>query len=94
MTGLDSSIKHASQAMGLAAHPDRLNILLMLKEKARPVGELASSTGSSQPAISHHLRLMRAGGVVEDTRAGKQVFYSLSPLGQVIAAAARSIMRV
>ena len=42
------------------------------------VNALCRHLGLAQPTVSHHLGLMRAGGLVSGRREGKQVFYSLN----------------
>jgi DNA-binding transcriptional ArsR family regulator len=38
---------------------------------------VAELEGLSQPAVSHHLQILKAAGLVETRREGKQVFYTL-----------------
>ncbi len=51
----------------------------------RSVGELVERFDVSQPAISHHLRILREAGLVKTRRAGRQRLYRLEagPLRQV-----------
>ncbi len=47
------------------------------------VGEIlealkAEETMVSQPTVSHHLSILRAAGLVNSRREGKQIFYSLN----------------
>ncbi|OJW10307.1 MAG: hypothetical protein BGO49_07100 [Planctomycetales bacterium 71-10] len=66
-----------------ASDTTRLQILATLSEGDRNVGELCSDLGGmSQPAVSHHLTLLRHGGLVEARRAGKFSFYSLREEGR------------
>lgn len=46
------------------ADPTRREILRLLRDGRRSVGELASNFTQSRPAISKHLRLLRAAGLV------------------------------
>ena len=46
------------------ADPTRREILRLLRGGRRSVGDLASSFEQSRPAISKHLRLLRAAGLV------------------------------
>jgi DNA-binding transcriptional ArsR family regulator len=65
-----------------ASDTTRLQILLMLSEAERNVGELCEALGGmSQPSVSHHLALMRHGGLVEARRDGKFSYYSLQEVG-------------
>jgi ArsR family transcriptional regulator len=42
------------------------------------VGEIVDALQVTQPTVSHHLALLRAAGLVDTRREGKQVFYSLN----------------
>jgi DNA-binding transcriptional ArsR family regulator len=60
-----------------------MNILKVLCEGERNVGELCHDLGDmNQPAVSHHLALLRVGHLVESRRAGKHVYYSLTSRGR------------
>jgi len=47
------------------AEPSRRDILDLLREGERPVGDLVDSLGLSQPSVSKHLRVLREAGLVE-----------------------------
>lgn len=57
----------------------------LLRERPRPVGELVSITGLSQPGTSKHLRVLReAGLVVAHTDAQRRVYaLRAQPLAQL-----------
>ena len=62
----------------LLSDKTRLRILLYLdREKELHVKALCQKLGQSQPAVSHHLALLREAGLIESRRAGKHNFYSL-----------------
>jgi DNA-binding transcriptional ArsR family regulator len=63
----------------LVAEPTRRRILDLLRERARPVGELVKALGLSQPGVSKHLRLLREAGLVRARRDGQQRWYELQP---------------
>lgn len=76
-----------------AADATRLQILLLLAEGRRNVGELCADLGDqSQPAVSHHLAKLRACGLVEASRVGKFSYYSLLEGGGELVRAARPLM--
>jgi DNA-binding transcriptional ArsR family regulator len=67
---------HAELCSGLA-DPKRLLLLYALSEQPRTVNNLAAELGLSQPATSRHLKILRDRGLVNATRRGAHVEYSL-----------------
>jgi ArsR family transcriptional regulator len=59
------------------AHPRRLRIIHLLAEQPRSVARLAGDLGISQPNASQHLAVLRAAGLVEAERLGREVRYRL-----------------
>ena len=57
----------------------RLEILNLLKNKELCVCDILDAFSHSQPAISHHLKILRQAGLVKDKRDGKWIYYSLNP---------------
>lgn len=72
------------------AEPRRRRILELLSDHERPVGELVSALGISQPGASKHLRILREAGLVEVRGDAQRRLYRLrpEPLGEVEAWAA------
>lgn len=60
------------------AQPNRLELLEALGQGERSVDELARASGLSIANTSHHLQILREGGLVKSRKEGVQVFYSLS----------------
>jgi DNA-binding transcriptional ArsR family regulator len=56
----------------------RLEILHRLAEEPMEVGRLATELGLSQPNVSQHLAVMRAAGIVESERDGREIRYRLA----------------
>lgn len=56
----------------------RLKILHMLSEQEMCVCEIIDKLDMSQPAVSHHLKILRQAGLVKDSREGKWIYYSLN----------------
>ena len=52
-------------AFEVLAEPHRRQILDLLRDEERPVGELVRKLALSQPAVSKHLRVLREAGMVE-----------------------------
>lgn len=61
------------------AHPARRAILDALAANERTAGELVELFAVSQPAVSQHLGVLRAAGLVRARREGKQQVYRLVP---------------
>ena len=87
--------KQAQQASNLLKHlsdPTRLQVILMLSEGERHVGSLCSELNQSQPAVSHHLALLRHGGVIVPRRDGKNNYYTLTDTGVELAMVVKELM--
>lgn len=70
--------KDLVQVFKLLADETRLKILFLLgQEKELHVSALCERLGQSQPAVSHHLALLRVAGLIEPRRDGKHNFYSI-----------------
>lgn len=65
----------------VVAEPARRSILDLLVDGPRPVGEIVSATGMSQPNASRHLRILREAGLVESRPQGQRRLYELRPEG-------------
>jgi DNA-binding transcriptional ArsR family regulator len=71
-------LKHVSD-------PTRLQVILTLAEGEQHVGALCEQLAQSQPAVSHHLALLRHGGIISPRRQGKNNYYSLTETGAELA---------
>ena len=73
------------------ADPTRRQIIELLAERERSVGELVDAFSVSQPAISRHLRVLREAGLVRVRGAGQRHIYRLdaAPLAELDAWLAR-----
>ena len=66
------------QVFKLLSDETRLRILLYLaRESELHVTALCDKLGQSQPAVSHHLALLRVAGLIEARRDGKHNYYSV-----------------
>src|SRR3954466_8225723 len=86
--GADQRLKQAQRASIMLKHvsdPTRLQVILILSDGEQHVGSLCEQLGQSQPAVSHHLALLRHGGVIVPRRQGKNNFYSLTDKGEELA---------
>lgn len=57
-------------ALRALADGTRRNILAVVRERPRAVGEIAGEVSMSQQAVSHHLRVLRGAGLVSERREG------------------------
>ncbi len=55
----------------------RLHILYALRHTEKSVGQLEEIIGLSQSALSQHLAILRAGGLVKTRRQAQTIFYSI-----------------
>lgn len=70
--------KDLVQVFKLLSDETRLRILMYLvREGELHVTALCDKLGQSQPAVSHHLALLRVAGLIEPRRDGKHNFYSV-----------------
>ncbi len=61
---------HENAVFRALADPTRRQILHLLRDGRRTVGEIAANFRTSRPAISKHLRLLRSAGLVTTEKAG------------------------
>ncbi|GAB6157464.1 hypothetical protein JCM39194_06640 [Desulfotomaculum varum] len=60
---------------------NRLSILQMLSGQELSVCEIMQGLNLSQPAVSHHLKILRQAQLVENVKHGKLVLYTLNACG-------------
>lgn len=76
----DDVQKELVQLFKLLADETRLRIVSLLVEAPEyHVRALCDLLDQSQPAVSHHLALLRTAGLIECRRQGKHNFYRLAP---------------
>ena len=93
--GVDQRFQQARRASILLKHvsdPTRLQVILILAEGERHVGALCAQLSQSQPAVSHHLALLRHGGIIAPRRQGKNNFYSLTETGSALAEVVKGLI--
>ena len=57
----------------------RQRILLTFEKGERlTVGQIAEVSTLSRPAVSHHLKILRAAGLLEEEKIGKEVYLSVN----------------
>jgi ArsR family transcriptional regulator len=67
----------AAELFAALSDPTRVRIVGLLAHMELCVGDLCLVLGMSQPAVSHHLRLLRTLRIVSARKDGKHAFYSL-----------------
>jgi ArsR family transcriptional regulator len=73
-----STVKDLAQLFKLLADETRLKILDMLgARKELCVRDLWERLGQSQPAVRHHLGLLRMAGLVDTRHEGKHIYYRI-----------------
>src|SRR5688572_27787055 len=70
-------IEAASTMFSLLGDPTRVRILMLLCRGELNVSRLCGVLGLPQPTVSHHLGLLRRGGLLTTRREGKSIHYAL-----------------
>ena len=60
------------------ADPTRRQILKLLRDDDLPAGVIAEQFDITWPSVSRHLALLTSAGLVQPTRSGQQLVYSLT----------------
>ncbi|HSJ24243.1 MAG TPA: metalloregulator ArsR/SmtB family transcription factor [Longimicrobiales bacterium] len=74
--GVDE-VEALTSDLDILSHPIRLTLLAVLAASAEPVCvcDLEASVPVKQPTVSHHLKLLRAAGLVESEKRGLWAYY-------------------
>lgn len=70
-------LKQLAETFKALGDPTRVRILHLLSQAELCVHDLAQLLGVTQPAASHHLRVLRMLGLVRTRRAGRAIYYAL-----------------
>ena len=68
-----------------ASDPTRLQVITLLSRGERYVGSLCAALSQNPPTVSHHLALLRHGGIIISRRSGANNFYRLTDTGRQLA---------
>jgi DNA-binding transcriptional ArsR family regulator len=71
---------HDGDSWGALADGTRRAIVACLAEGPRAVGQLAAGLPVSRSAVSQHLKILKAAGLVDDVAAGTRRIYRLNPV--------------
>lgn len=59
--------------------PIRMEIIMLLAHRQpMNVGEITTQFRISRPAISHHLKVLKDAGIVQNEKIGQEVYYRLN----------------
>jgi DNA-binding transcriptional ArsR family regulator len=72
---------YAANALTALGDPTRRAIFERVAERPQAVGELAAELPVSRPAVSQHLKVLKAAGLVVDRPQGARRVYELDPDG-------------
>jgi DNA-binding transcriptional ArsR family regulator len=72
---------YTSAQLDALGDPTRRAILSQLRKGPLPVGALAQAFPISRPAISQHLKILKAARLVTDRAEGTRRLYQLDPAG-------------
>jgi DNA-binding transcriptional ArsR family regulator len=88
-----AAIRSATILLKQVSDATRLEILTILAEAPIHVGALCERLGNqSQPAVSHHVALLRHGRLIEPVRRGKENHYSLTEEGKRLVECVRGLV--
>ncbi len=87
------SFQRAANLLKQVSDPTRIQVITLLSEREHHVGGLCDQFSMSQPAVSHHLALLRHGGIVERRRQGKNNFYTLTDTGYRLSKVVKGVIR-
>jgi DNA-binding transcriptional ArsR family regulator len=76
-------VKTYEAAMNALGDPTRRRIFDRLAQGPKAVGELARGLPVSRPAVSQHLRVLKAAGLVSERRQGTRHVYRIDPAGVI-----------
>ncbi len=74
-------VANADAGIAALGDPTRRTIFERLAERPQAVGELARELPVSRPAVSQHLKVLKAAELVRDRPAGNRRIYQLNPEG-------------
>jgi ArsR family transcriptional regulator len=73
-----ASLKAVVRIFKALADPTRLRVMLLLLRRELCVCEIMFVLDMEQSRVSHHMRILREAGVVEDIRQGRWIIYRIS----------------
>lgn len=71
-------MKASAELFKILSVNKRIDIIELLKKEAMSVNAIAEALGTTQSAISQHLRVLKSADLVIDERQGYWIFYKLN----------------
>lgn len=71
-------VEQMAETFKALGDPTRVRIIHLLSQAELCVHDLTQLLGTTQPAMSHHLRLLRMLRLVRTRRDGRAIYYSLN----------------
>ena len=87
------TFQRAAYLLKQISDPTRLQVVTMLSEREHHVGGLCDQFNVSQLALSHHLSMLRHGGIVKSRRQGQNNFYTLTDTGYRLSKIVKAVIR-
>lgn len=73
-----TTVEDMSESLKLLSDKSRLTILALLREQEMCVCDLVEILETTQPNVSQHLKKLRIGGLINETKRRQWVYYSLN----------------
>lgn len=70
--------KICPQCLRLIGEETRAKIIKYLKKKPTKAGKIGANFSLTQPTISHHLRILEKGGMLQSKQKGREIYYFLN----------------
>lgn len=79
---MDNKYLNAEAVFKALADKNRLVILELLKNGELYADNILSKLDVTQPTLSHHMKILCASGIVDERKAGRRSYYSISDKGK------------
>jgi DNA-binding transcriptional ArsR family regulator len=87
------TLQRTANLLKQVSDPTRLQVVTLLSEREHHVGGLCDQLNMSPPALSHHLALLRHGGIVDRLRQGNKTFYRLTDTGYRLSKIVKGVLK-
>ena len=81
---MSATAETLDQTFHALADPNRRAILAIVRDKRSAVGEVATALGLSQQIVSHHLKVLRAAGLVTGSWSGTRHLFAVRVEGLAV----------